>query len=267
MGKVIGFIGCGKMAQSIIGGILTAKAAAPQEVLFSAKSLKTKEYVQQTYQITAKENTAVAAQSDILFLAIKPDLHESIIEEIKNFMKPDTVIITMAAGITLSFIRQAFGFKVKAIRTMPNTPSLVGEGMTAFTRNDDVSEEEAKEVIQLLTSFGKAEEINEDLMNIAPAISGSSPAYVYMFIEALADGGVRGGLQRDQAYKMAAQAVLGAAKMVLETGMHPGQLKDQVCTPGGATIEAVAELEQKQFKGAVLSAMDKCIKKTKGMTE
>ncbi|MFC5735870.1 pyrroline-5-carboxylate reductase [Cytobacillus gottheilii] len=267
MSKVIGFIGCGKMAQAIIGGILSADGADHKQILFSAKSHKTKEHVQETYRIMEKENKEVAAQSDILFLAIKPDLHGSIIEEVKDVIRPETIIVTMAAGITLPYVQEAFGFNVKAIRTMPNTPSMVGEGMTAMTRNEYVNDDEAEEVKKLLSSFGKVEEIEENLMDTVPAISGSSPAYVYMFIEALADGGVRGGLSRDQSYKMAAQAVLGAAKMVLETGMHPGQLKDQVCTPGGATIEAVAELEQNQFKGAVLSAMEACMNKTKGMSE
>jgi pyrroline-5-carboxylate reductase len=146
---------------------------------------------------------------------------------------------------------------------MPNTPSLVGEGMSVLCPNENVDSEDLEQVVQLFNSFGKTECLTESLMDAVPAISGSSPAYVYMFIEAMADGGVQQGIPRSQAYRLAAQAVLGAAQMVLETGKHPGQLKDDVCTPGGVTIEAVASLEKNQFRGAVLSAMKECTDKIK----
>jgi pyrroline-5-carboxylate reductase len=137
--------------------------------------------------------------------------------------------------------------------------------MTVICPNDFIIEEEIKEVERLFQSFGKTERLEEKLMDAVPAISGSSPAYVYMLIEALADGGVSQGIARDKAYRLASQAVLGAAKMVLETGIHPGALKDSVCTPGGATIEAVTTLEKKQFRGAVLTAMESCTSKVKSL--
>jgi pyrroline-5-carboxylate reductase len=146
---------------------------------------------------------------------------------------------------------------------MPNTPSLVNAGMSVLCGNKYIREEEFILVEQLFQNFGQTERLEEKLMDAVPAISGSSPAYVYMFIEAMADGGVRQGIPRDKAYRLAAQAVLGAAKMVLETGVHPGELKDQVCTPGGATIEAVATLEKEQFRGAILAAMESCTIKVK----
>ncbi|SQB89737.1 pyrroline-5-carboxylate reductase [Clostridium tetanomorphum] len=150
---------------------------------------------------------------------------------------------------------------------MPNTPALVGEGMSALCYNELIHEKELEEVINIFKSFGRVEIINEKLMDVVPAVSGSSPAYVYMFIEALADGAVLDGMPRDKAYKMAAQAVLGSAKMILETGEHPGVLKDRVCSPGGTTIEAVYSLEMNNFRGSVIEAMRKCTEKTIKMSQ
>ncbi|MDQ0273637.1 pyrroline-5-carboxylate reductase [Cytobacillus purgationiresistens] len=268
MDKTIGFIGCGKMAQAIIGGILKSKLVLPDQMIASAKSIETLEKVKANYQIEVTEsNIKVAKVADILFLAVKPNIHSEIISEIKGDLKDGTTVITIAAGISLNYLEEAFGYPLKAVRSMPNTPSLTGEGMSAVCANDLLDEKSLQDVIDIFSSFGKVEVIVERLMDSVPAISGSSPAYVYMFIEALADGGVKEGLSREQAYKMAAQAVLGAAKMVLDTGKHPGELKDQVCTPGGATIEAVTELEKQGLRAAVLSAMEQCTKKTKGLSK
>ncbi|MFE7061676.1 pyrroline-5-carboxylate reductase [Sutcliffiella sp. NPDC057660] len=264
MTKTIGFIGSGKMAQAIIGGLLKSKLYQPDQIVASARTEKTVEQVTEKFNIKAGfHNGEVAKQADILILAVKPDLHGPVIEEIKGYVKENTVIITIAAGISLNFLESAFKKRIKAVRVMPNTPSLVGEGMSAICANDLVESDELQEVIRLFESFGQAEVLTEQLMDAVPAVSGSSPAYVYMFIEALADGAVQQGIPRDQAYKLAAQAVLGAAKMVLETGKHPGELKDNVCTPGGATIEAVTTLEKQGFRAAIVSAMDACTKKSK----
>ena len=150
---------------------------------------------------------------------------------------------------------------------MPNTPALVGEGMTAVCPNSLVTEDDVKEVCNLLSSFSKVEVVSEKLIDAVTSVSGSAPAYVYMFIEAMADAAVLQGMPRDKAYKFASQTVLGSAKMVLETGMHPGALKDMVCSPGGTTIEAVAELEANGFRSAVISAMNKCYEKSKFMSK
>ncbi len=255
------------MAQAMIGGILRSNTVHSQQIIASARSQETIDQAAAKFQIQATANNRlVAEQADVLFLAIKPNLHAQIIEEIKHSIKKDAIIITIAAGISLQFLEEAFHQQIKAIRSMPNTPSLVGEGMSAICANEDVTKEELEEVIHIFSSFGKVEVIEEKLMNAIPAISGSAPAYVYMFIEALADGGVKNGLTREQSYHLAAQAVLGAAKMVLETGKHPGELKDEVCTPGGATIEAVAALEKTGFRAAVLSAMESCTEKTTSLS-
>lgn len=266
MKKKIGFIGAGKMAQAMIGGMLQSHEILPEQLFVSAKSQETVNSVKARFSIQATtENQLVAEEADILFLAVKPAVHSTIIEEIKQFIKPNVIIITIAAGISLSFLEHSFNRKIKAVRSMPNTPSLIGEGMSAICINQEITDEESQDVLKLFSYFGKVEVIEERLMDAIPAISGSSPAYVYILIEALADGGVRNGLSREQANKLAAQAVLGAAKMVLETDKHPGELKDEVCTPGGATIEAVAELEKNGFRAAVLTAMQSCTEKTKAL--
>lgn len=263
MEKTIGFIGCGNMAQAILGGILKADIVDKSAVMTSARTAATRKEVEKKFQVECTEdNLAVAGFSDVLFLSIKPDQYEKVIAEIKDEIKEDVIIVTIAAGITLDWMEARFGKAVKVVRTMPNTPSLVGEGMTAYCVNDRLTQKELNEVAAILGSFGKAEAVEESLMDAIPAVSGSSPAYVFMFIEALADGAVLQGIPRKQAYEMAAQAVLGAAKMVLETGTHPGELKDAVCSPGGATIEAVAALEKNGFKGSILAAMEACGRKS-----
>ncbi|WP_088013459.1 pyrroline-5-carboxylate reductase [Gottfriedia acidiceleris] len=263
MNKKIGFIGCGKMAQAMIGGLIDSNVIEKNQIYVSARSNETLVKVKDLYNVqTLNSNIDIAKQVDYLFLAVKPDLYPTIIEEIKEVVSTNTVIITIAAGITLEGVEKSFGKEVKIVRTMPNTPSLVREGMSVLCHNQIVTDEELSEVMEIFNSFGKCELVNEKLMDAIPAISGSSPAYVYLMIEALADGAVLQGIKRDQAYKLAAQAVLGAAKMVLETELHPGELKDQVCTPGGATIEAIAELEKQGFRSSIISAMERCTEKS-----
>ncbi|PFP30317.1 pyrroline-5-carboxylate reductase [Bacillus sp. AFS073361] len=266
MKKKIGFIGAGKMAQAMIEGMVKSLTIPKEKILVSANTEDTTKVIKQKFDIcTTLNNGDVARFADILIIAVKPGLYATIIEEIKNDIKQNVIIVTIAAGITLMDIEKSFGFQIKTIRTMPNTPSLVGEGMSVICANDYLTENEIIEVEHLFQTFGKTERLEEKLMDAVPAISGSSPAYVYMLIEAMADGGVRQGIPRNKAYRLAAQAVLGAAKMVLETGKHPGELKDNVCTPGGATIEAVVTLEEKQFRGSIMTAMDNCTNKVKNL--
>jgi pyrroline-5-carboxylate reductase len=268
MNKTIGFIGCGNMAQAMIGGIVSSGLLQPENVIAYNPGAEKLNLVKSKFAIrTASSNSELASFVDILVLAVKPHIYSIVIDEIKDLVKKDVIIVTIAAGIDIKFIENRFGRNIKVVRTMPNTPALVGEGMSAVCSNSQVTPDELQSVIKIFESFGKAEVIEERLMDAIPAISGSSPAYVYMFIEALADGGVLRGIPRNKAYKLAAQAVLGAAKMVLETGEHPGALKDKVCSPGGTTIEAVYTLEKSNFRGAVISAMESCTEKTIRMSK
>lgn len=264
----IGFIGCGNMAQAIIGGIIKSRYVSSQSIIASNPSNGKLQLVKDKDNIlTTLHNIEVAKFADIIILSVKPNKYGIVIDEIKDFIKPNVVIVSIAAGISINFVEKAFGKSIKLVRVMPNTPALVGEGMSALSFNAHVNLEEKLEVIKIFESFGKAETLDESLMDAVPAISGSSPAYVFMFIEALADGAVLSGIPRDKAYKMAAQSVLGAAKMVLETGKHPGELKDNVCSPGGTTIEAVYTLENNNFRGTIMSAMESCTAKSKKMSQ
>jgi pyrroline-5-carboxylate reductase len=268
MNNKIGFIGCGNMAQAMINGIVKSGLTNPINIMASNPGIEKLNSAKEKYGIqVTSDNSKVAAFADILILAVKPDKYETVIKEIKDIVRKETVIVIIAAGITTEFICKHFERNVMVVRAMPNTSAAVGESMSALSKGKYVTKDNMDAVVAIFESFGRAEIIDEKLMDAVPAISGSSPAYVYMFIEALADGGVLSGIPRKQAYIMAAQAVLGAAKMVLETHEHPGVLKDNVCSPGGTTIEAVYTLEQNNFRGTVISAMNSCTRKTKEMSK
>lgn len=262
----IGFIGLGNMATAMISGMLKKKLVLPNEICGSAKTRETLDRCSREYGIrTMEDNASVAAASDILFLAVKPVFFPEVIAEIKEAVKEETVIVSIAAGKTMAYIEGLFEKKIKLVRCMPNTPALVSEGCTAVVQGELVSDGEMEKVKKLLASFGTVSEVPEHMMDVVVGVSGSSPAYVFMFIEAMADAAVCAGMPRKQAYQMAAQSVLGSAKMVLETGMHPGELKDMVCSPGGTTIEAVKVLEKMGLRAAVMDAMDACIEKSRNL--
>lgn len=264
----LGFIGAGNMAQAIIGGVLGSGILQKEDIIASAATQGTIDKVQQEFGIHTTLDNRKTAQADILFLSVKPVYCEQVIEEIKDIVSEDQLIVSIAAGKTLAWLEETFGesgSRKKLIRTMPNTPALVGEGITAVCPNDNVTQEELKSVCEILESFGRAEVIKESMMDAVVAVSGSSPAYVFLFIEAMADAAVAEGMPRAQAYQFAAQSVLGSAKMVLETGKHPGELKDMVCSPAGTTIEAVRVLEQDGFRGSVMNCMKACADKSRRM--
>lgn len=266
--ETIGFIGCGNMGSAMIGGITGSGLVPANHVIASAHSETTLAKIKETYQIeTTLDNTEVAKKSDILFLAVKPNLYEEVILQIRDFITKNTIVVAIAAGQSIERIEGLFARPLKLVRAMPNTPAMVLEAMSALTPNTLISDEEIDKVVSIFNSFGKCEIVPEKLMDAVTGVSGSSPAYVYMFIEAMADAAVFDGMPRSQAYKFAAQSVLGAAKMVLETGQHPGALKDAVCSPGGTTIEAVAKLEELGFRGTVIRAQHTCTEKSKEMSK
>ncbi len=265
MSKEIGFIGCGNMASAMIGGIIKSNIFKAGEIIASDSSETAVQNAAKKLLIeTTNDNKIVARQSKVLVLAVKPVYYSAVIEEIASVVTEEQIIITIAPGQTIASIEERFGRQVKVVRTMPNTPALVCEGITGVCANAHVSRDELDYVCKILSGFGKAEVVTENLMDVVVSVSGSSPAYVFMFIEAMADAAVADGMPRDKAYKFAAQAVMGSAKMVLETGKHPGELKDMVCSPGGTTIEAVRVLEDKGFRSSVIEAMKACTKKARG---
>ncbi len=261
----LGFIGCGNMATAIIGGILAKELVPADEIIVSALHKETLTRAAKTYGVRTARYNRDAAGADIVFLAVKPQFYEEVIHEIRDCITQNQVIVSIAPGKSIATITEWFGKKIKLVRTMPNTPAMVGEGMTAVCPSDNVTKKELQTVLSLFEACGTAEVMPERLLDAVVSVSGSSPAYVFMLIEAMADGAVRDGIPRAQAYRLAAQSVLGSAKMVLETGRHPGELKDMVCSPAGTTIEAVAALEAAGFRSAVLAGMKACTDKTKGM--
>lgn len=262
----IGFIGCGSMASAMIGGILKKELCTPLEITASARTEDTLDKAKEKYGIvTTLSNVEVVENSDVVILAVKPQYYEKIIDEIQDSATKDQIFVSIAPGKDLRWLADQFGSsEYKIARTMPNTPAMVSEGITGISPGESMEDRDVQTVLHIFNSFGKAELIPESLMDVVTAVSGSSPAYVFMFIEAMADAAVADGMPRKQAYTFAAQSVLGSAKMVLETGKHPGELKDMVCSPGGTTIEAVRVLEEKGFRSAVIEAMKACTRKARG---
>ena len=261
--KKLGFIGCGNMAGAIIRGIIASGIVEPQQIIGADLSEEARRRAAETGIAVTADNAEVVRNAQTVFLTVKPQFLESVISGIRDAAAPDQLFVSIAAGKTVAWIEEKFGdYPVRLIRLMPNTPALVGEGMTAACKNARVTQEEMDAVCRLCSAFGKVEQVGENLFDTVTAVSGSSPAYVFMFIEAMADAAVQGGMPRAMAYTFAAQAVLGSAKMLLETGKHPGELKDMVTSPAGTTIEAVRVLEEKGFRSAVFECVKACAEKS-----
>ena len=260
----LGFIGVGNMASAMIGGILAKTVVEPLDVLGSAKTRSSREKRERELGICmTKDNREVVRKTELLFLAVKPRYYQSVIEEIREDIREEQILVTVAPGKTLEWLQEQFGKPVKLVRTMPNTPALVGEGMTAFCANSLVTDKDLETVRTLLESFGRAEEVEERLMSTVVAASGSSPAYLFMLMEAMADAAVAGGMPRAQAYEFVAQAVKGSAVLMEKTKLHPGVLKDMVCSPAGTTIEAVRILEREGLRSGIIEAIRVCEEKAR----
>ena len=260
----IGFIGGGNMASAIIGGMIEKKVYSSEQVAASGKDKQSLDNLQEKYGIyITDDNKEIMEKSDIVFLSVKPQVLADVIAEIVPMVKEEQLFVSIAAGKTIEWVEKKFGREIKLVRCMPNTPALVGEGCTGICANQKVSEEELKLVQAIFDSCGTSYQVPEHLMDVVGAVAGSAPAYVFMFMEAMADAAVMGGMPRDLAYKMAGQTVLGSGKLLLETGKHPGILKDMVCSPGGTTICGVRVLEEQGMRGAIMNALDSCIQKSK----
>ncbi len=268
MQKTIGFIGCGNMAQAMINSLVKSGKFPVENIIGSNRTLPLRESTIEKFNINLTENNIeVASKSDYIILSIKPQKYEVVLSEIKDHIKKESVVIAIGAGISSEFLEKHLKAGTKYLKAMPNTPAMVGEGVTAISPGNRFNDKELEDIIDIFSSFGSVEVIDEKLMDGFTAVSGSSPAYIYMLIEAMGDAAVLEGLPRPQAYSMAAQAVLGSAKMVLETGLHPGKLKDNVCSPGGSTIEAVVSLEKNGFRSSVMEAMKACADKSRAMSK
>lgn len=263
---VIGFIGLGNMAKAIINGIISEGVVAPEEIMGSAKSQETCDKVKKEFDIfTTTDNLKIATAADLLFIAVKPQMCEEVLKGIAGTTKKDAVIVSIVAGKTIKYLEDLLGSDQKIVRLMPNTPAMVNAGLTAVCANKNASEADVSKVMKICESFGEAEIIPEKHMDAFTAVAGSSPAFVFMYMEALADAAVKAGIPRAQAYKFAAQSTFGSAKLMLDTRKHPGELKDMVCSPAGTTIEAVQVLEELGFRSAVMDAVEACIEKAKSL--
>lgn len=256
----IGFIGMGNMGSAMLKGLL--KVFDKSEIIFAEKSQETLKRVSEQTGVTYVESNAECANNaKYVILAVKPQYYDGVLKNIQYALTAENIVISIAPGISIEYLKKKLGAEKRIVRAMPNTPALLGCGMTGVSYNNDELSFAEKDVLkQIFSSFGKFQVVEEKLMNAVVCASGSSPAYVYMFIEALADSAVKYGLPRDKAYEFTAQTVLGAAKMVLETKEHPAVLKDKVCSPGGTTIAGVAALEEHGFRNAIIKATDECFK-------
>ncbi|MBE6532783.1 MAG: pyrroline-5-carboxylate reductase [Ruminococcaceae bacterium] len=258
----IGFIGCGNMGGALARAVLKNKQTKVYISDFFTE--KAESFAKETGAV-ATDNFDIAENCDFIFLAVKPANFPATLEPLKeSFTKnPGSVIVTIAAGLSLEKVGAMIGSAHSIIRIMPNTPVLLGKGMITWCKNSSVTDEQREEFLKILQFAGRLDEIDEKLIDAASAVAGCGPAFVYMFIEALADGAVECGLPRDKAMAYAAETLIGAAEMVLKTGKHPGLLKDEVCSPGGSTIEGVKALEDAKFRAATASAVIAACEKTK----
>jgi len=263
----LGFIGTGNMGESILRGVVRSELLAPSDIyIFDLNQEKVKLLQKHLGVFTAQSAKAMIAACDVVLLAVKPNVCESVLRDCGSALA-GKALISIVTGWSRPDLAAFLPEDCRILRVMPNTPCMVGEGMNALDDDHTLTEAEFAFAEAIFSVTGRALTVPSRLMNAVTGISGSGPAYVYLFIEALTDGGVRAGLPRDMAYQLAAQTVVGAGRMVLETGMHPGFLKDAVCSPGGTTIEAVAALERGGLRAAVLDGVEACIRKADAMTQ
>ncbi|GAB4145907.1 MAG: pyrroline-5-carboxylate reductase [Planctomycetaceae bacterium] len=254
--KRVGFIGAGRMATALAKGFLSANLIPVENMIASDvfEDART-HFERETGAPAVVSNLEVAKRSNVIVLAVKPQHLKSVLTELVDSVTGEHLVVSIAAGMTLETIETILGNECRFVRVMPNTPCLLGVGASAFALGKNVTSADAEFVRQMLSTVGIAEEVPEPLMDAVTGLSGSGPAFVYQVIEALSDGGVRMGLPRPVATQLAAQTVMGAAKMVLETGEHPGVLKDAVTSPGGTTIAGLHALEEGGLRGALITAV------------
>lgn len=259
----IGFIGCGNM-----GGALAraaSKAVKDDSILLCDSMAEKAEALAGEIHASTASIAETAEKCDFIFLGVKPQMLETLFSELAPMLrarKKLPVLVSMAAGISISAVERMAGCDIGVIRIMPNTPVSVGEGMILYDVNSNISNADVENFLKILSGSGRLDRLSESKIDAASAVSGCGPAYVYMFAEALADGGVLCGLPRDKANFYAAQTLLGAAKLLIESGKHPGELKDAVCSPGGTTIEGVKALEDVAFRSSVMNAVVSAYEKT-----
>jgi pyrroline-5-carboxylate reductase len=260
----IGFLGAGKMAAALAKGFITAGLVRPGQILAGdpAEAARTA-FARETGARAAASNVEVAKFAGVIVLAVKPGSVKPLLAEVRDHVTPDHLVISIAAGVTLAQLEGGLSGGARVIRVMPNTPALIGASASAYALGSAATAADAALARRLLEAVGIVFELKEPLLDAVTGLSGSGPAYIYAVIEALSDGGVAAGLPREVATRLAAQTALGGARMVLETGLHPGALKDMVTSPGGTTIEGLHELEKGGVRGILISAVRAAAEKSR----
>lgn len=263
-----GFIGAGKMSEALIRGFIESGAVSKKDVLVSDISNERLGYIKKTFGVmTTGDNTDVAEQCTIIVLCVKPSDMKQVLSGIRTGISKKKIYISVAAGVNTGFLESNLREGLKIVRVMPNTPCLIGEGAIGLYFNNNVDEEEKEMIISMFTRVGMAEVFpDEEHLDAVTGLSGSGPAFVSMFIESMADGGVKMGLSRDSSLRLAAKTVLGTARMILETGISPPQLKDMVSSPGGTTIEGISRLEENRLRYSVISAVEAATERSKSIS-
>ena len=260
----LGFLGAGKMAAALAKGFLHAGLATADSIIASDPFESARKAIATDTGIkTVASNTGVLQFASVIVLAVKPDQVADVLAEVRPHFTPQHLLISIAAGVTLARMEAALPAGARVIRVMPNTPALVGASASAFALGKAATAEDAECAHKLFSSVGVAYPVKESLLDAVTGLSGSGPAYAFLIIEALSDGGVAAGLPRDIATRLAAQTLLGSAKLLLETGLHPGALKDMVTSPGGTTIEGLHELEKAGVRGAIINAVRAAAEKSR----
>ncbi len=264
----IAFVGAGNMASALIQGVLSREVCDPSSVIAAEPSEPRRARLQQAHGITVTDDNSTAVrQSDVVVLAVKPQVFQGVLEEISGALRPGALVISIAAGVPISKIERAVPTGTPVVRTMPNTPALVGEGATAIAAGTHADPAHIDRVCNLFEAVGTTIVVSESLLDAVTGLSGSGPAFVFVMIEALADAGVQEGLDRASAQKLAAQTVLGAAKLVLESGEHPGALKDRVASPAGTTIAGLRALEQSNVRAALQNAVHQAAQRSRELAK
>ena len=257
LGKTLAFLGAGNMAEALIKGLLRAGVAAPQEILCTDRRKERGDELVKRYGVRfTSSNLAAARESALVVLSVKPQVMNALLGEIAPALDASKLVISIAAGVPIEAIERKVGHGVRIVRTMPNTPALVGAGAIALAAGSHATEADLDQAKALFDAIGKSVVVDEPLLDAVTGLSGSGPAYIFLIIEALADGGVKAGLPRYTAQELAAQTVLGSAKLLIETGEHPGRLKDQVTSPGGTAIAGLHTLEAGGLRTTLMNAVE-----------
>ncbi|OLC13711.1 MAG: pyrroline-5-carboxylate reductase [Candidatus Rokubacteria bacterium 13_1_40CM_69_27] len=263
-GKKIGFIGAGNMGEALIKGLVTANVVPAEAIWASDVRLERLKELDRQYGIQlASNNGELVRQADVVIMAVKPQIMTPVLREIAPVLIKKKLMISIAAGVSTAKIRAVFGKDVRLIRVMPNTPALVLEGVTAIAKAEGLEPDDLDTAGEIFSAVGRVVVLEEELLDAVTGLSGSGPAYVALVIESLADGGVRMGLDRITAMTLATQTVLGAAKLLLDTGMHPGALKDMVSSPGGTSIAGIAALEEGGIRTTFIKAVERATLRSK----